>query len=42
LVVDVSPMTDIIDLDHPMIIVDGVNNPEPFRFEGFEFGQFFL
>jgi hypothetical protein len=38
LVIDVSSVTDIKDLDNPFIVVNGVYDPEPFGFEGGAFG----
>jgi hypothetical protein len=42
LVIDVSSVADIKDLDNPLVVINGVYDPEPFGFEGFEFGEFIL
>jgi hypothetical protein len=42
LVIDIFTVTDIIYLDKPIIIVNGVYDPESLGFKGFEFGKFLL
>jgi hypothetical protein len=42
LVINVFTKADIIDMDKPMIMVNGIYNPESPGLKGFEFGKFLL